>query len=495
MTCSNRQIRKLRQYVKQYTLEVSATKSGMSMNTARKYIKQSGRATQVEERRGRHKNSPFEDIWHEISNLLCCSPGLEAKTLLQWLIAREPERFQWSQLRTLQRRIKDWRVTDGPGKEIIFPQIKIPGKQSQSDFTNMNNLNITIDNKDFPHLLFHFMLPYSRWETVSVCFSESFDSLSEGFESAVWELGSVAREHRVDNLAAATHRSGNSRAFNDNWIEVMKYYGVKSTKNNPGIAHENGSVEKSHDLLKKAINQQLLIKGTRNFSSLDDYKEFLKHVCDSRNSVRKELLSEEIKYLLPLPDCKWEGPKFINPKVTPFSTIQVMKGTYSVPSRLIGIDLKVYVYPKVVDIYYGNKKILSVTRLLNDQGENINYRHVVSHLLRKPGAFKNYLYREHLFPRLIFRKTYDVLLEKTPSKSSKHYLEILHLAAIGNEGDVAAALELLLEDKKLPVSKNVKALLDMIEPKPPVVEVMEPNLNQYDQLVKNTEVRTDATIH
>ncbi len=495
MTCTSQQKTKLFKFIRQHTLEVAAAKAGMAMNTARKYLRQKGKHPEIAERRGRHKNSVLDDIWEEISNLLSCSPGLESKTIMGWLVAREPNVYKWSQLRTLQRRVREWHLTEGPDKEIFFPQTKYPGKQSQSDYTNMNSLNITIDGKAFPHLLFHFILPYSRWETVSVCYSESFDSLTSGFEEAVWELGGLAKNHRTDNLTAATHKFGNSREFNEKWLEVMMHYGIKPSRNNPGKSNENGSIEKSNDLYKKTINQQLLMRGHRNFSTISEYNEFLSIVTDSRNAVRKKSLAEEMKYLLPLPEWRWDAPKLIVPKVSSFSTIQVFTGTYSVPGRLIGTDVKVYVYPKFIHVYCGNKKILSMPRLKNDVGECINYRHVIHMLLRKPGAFEDYMYRDALFPRLIFRRCFDVLTQRQPKKANKSYLEVLHLAAINNEGDVAAAIELLLEDKSLPTLKNIKELLDIPTTEIPIVEVLAPNLNQYDELISHTEVIANETFH
>jgi len=484
---------------KTHSLEIAAAKAGMNVKTAQKYLKEnrdnSNYDSQLKERHWRTREDAFDDVWPEICEMLKNSPGLQAKTLMIFLIRNNPEQFNMTMLRSLQRRIKHWRIVDGPDKEVIFRQILEPGRQSQSDCTVMNSLGITIAGKAFPHMLFHFMLPFSRWETVSICFSESFDSLSQGYESAVWELGAVAGEHRTDNLTAATHHEGgNKRAFNERWKDLLKHYRVSPSRNNPGISHENGSVEKSNHLTKTAVDQQLMLRGSRDFSSQDEYAVFLREVVRCCNHGRQGRLEEEFKYLNDLPERRWNAPYIVLAQVSPSSIVNISKGVYSVPSRLIGCSVQGYVYPKTIELYYGNRKIQTMERLPEIGGESIDYRHIVGHLLRKPGAFAHYQYREWLFPRLIFRKTYDALIATDPANGHKHYLNILKLAAIGNEQDVSIALEILLEDKICPTADGVKSMLDIPLSGVPVVTIIQPELDQYDSLLSGLEVY-DASIH
>jgi hypothetical protein len=344
------------------------------------------------------------------------------------------------------------------------------------------------------HFVFESALPYSRWETVSICFSESFDSLSNGYETAVWELGGAISEHRTDNLTAATHAFGNGREFNQRWEECLGHYGVKPSRNNPGVSHENGSVEKSHDLFKNAVDQQLLLRGSRDFSSVPNYELFLNQIKDGRNKGRKQRLIEELAKLLSLPERRWDAPQIEPVRVSPCSTIQVLKGTYSVPSRLIGHALEAYVYPSKIVVYYGNHQVQTMPRLPKEGGKAINYRHVIKNLLRKPGAFENYQYRECLFPRLVFRKAYDVLKAHSIRQGHKCYLEVLNLAAIGNEGDVAIAVELLLESGEVPLPDTVRKILKTPGYIVPIVKIQPPNLAQYDTLLQHMEA-PHATVH
>ena len=347
----------------------------------------------------------------------------------------------------------------------------------------MNSLGIHVAGEAFPHLLYHFMLPYSRWETVKVCYTESFDTLTAGYDAAVWTLGAVAPEHRTDNLSAATHRFGNSRAFNDDWTRFLAHYGAKPSRNNPGEGHENGSVEKSHDLFKSAAEQQLLLRGSRDFTVLTEYETFLGQITKRRNQGRLARLAEDVEKFLPLPARRWQASRTLSVRVSPASTISVLKGVYSVPSRLIGYTLTVDIHADRLEVRYGHRLIESLPRLTNDRGAAIYYRHVIAYLVRKPGAFAHYQYRESLFPRVVFRKAYDTLLAKSPARGHVHYLKLLHLAAMNSESDVATAIDVLLDAGEAPLPESVKALLDLPSASPPTVHVSSPSLSSYDALL------------
>ncbi len=409
--------------------------------------------------------------------------GLEAKTLMDWLLATYPGRFQTGQVRTLRRRIHDWRVLEGPErKEVMFAQTILPARQSQSDYTHCDKLEVTIAGEAFPHMLYHFMLPYSRWEYVWICFSESFETLTTGYGRAVRDLGAVAPEHRTDNLAAAVP-IGEHHTFQVRWRDFLAHFNVVPSANNPRRSNENGSVEKSHDLFKHALDQRMRIRGSRDFSSIEAYEQFLKDACNERNRLRSERLEEEMKLLVALPEIEWYEPKQYTVTVSGWSTVSLGGATYSVPSRFIGQKLKALVDHDTVRIYYGKHLILTAPRL-ESGGRVINYRHIIFHLLRKPGAFRNYQYREELFPRTVFRRAYDALLSHDDEKADKEYLRILNSAALDGEDKVAAALELLLQTDAIPrcdrVSQLCKSKTDI-----PSIHVASPNLKGYDSLLNS----------
>ncbi len=468
-----------------HTQEMAGMKAGVDSKTARKYIKVGKLPSECkQEREWRTKADIFEAVWPQLQAMLKASPGLEAKTLLEWLILqnREPL-FQMKQLRTLQRKVREWRALYGNDKEVMFSQTIHPGRQSQSDYTCMNSIGVTIAGIPFSHLLFHFMLPYSRWEAVMICYTESFESLTAGYSAAVWDLGAVAPEHRTDNLSAATHRVGAGRDFNERWSDFLAYHRVKPSRNNPGEGHENGSVEKSHDLFKKNVVQDLLLRGSRNFVSLEEYKAFIEKIKERRNHSRKARLAKELDVLLALPERQWQSVRTICVTVNPMSMIAVLGCVYSVPARLIGFGVFVDIYPDRLEVRYGKQIVETITRLQEAHGASVNYRHVIGYLLRKPGAFAHYQYREHLFPRVVFRKAYDALLEHSSTRGHKDYLKVLHLSAITSESEVSAALEILLEAGQAPLLDALKVLLDVPLSKIPSVRIDAPRLSAYDTLL------------
>ncbi|MBK7418052.1 MAG: IS21 family transposase [Nitrospira sp.] len=243
-------------------LSTAAMRAGMSENTARRYRTGPLPSQRKAPRQYRTRPDPLAVVWPEIEALLVQAPGLEATTIFETLRGRPEGPLTDGQLRTLQRRIRRWRATHGPEREVMFPQIHRPGEYAQSDFTAMGALGITLNGQPFDHLFYHFVLPYSNWETGALCVSESFEALIAGFQAAVWELGRVPALHRTDNLSAATHdlREG-GRTFNERYRQVLDHYGVRPDANMPGRGHENGDVEQAHHRFKRAVEQALLLRG------------------------------------------------------------------------------------------------------------------------------------------------------------------------------------------------------------------------------------------
>ena len=279
---------------------------------------------------------------------------LSATTILEWLDERYPGRFGRSQLRTLQRRTRDYRALHGPDREVYFQQDHPPGREAQVDFTHCTELGVTIGGEPFRHLLFHLVLSHSGWRYAEVCFGETFGALVQGLQGALWELGGVPRVVRTDNLSAATHDLKNSsgRAVNARYEAVLTHYGVESTRINPRSSHENGVVEQGHRRLKNALDQALILRGSRDFESEDEYRQFVRGVVDRRNRLVDSKLKAERRHLRPLPPAP--VPEYANYRcrVRRWSTIRVANRTYSVPSRLIGMEVDVRVYADHIEVYY-----------------------------------------------------------------------------------------------------------------------------------------------
>ena len=258
---------------------------------------------------------PFDGVWEEeILPLLRgeAAGRLRATTIIDWLEEKFPGRFSASQLRTLQRRLQDWRALNGPDQEVYFPQEHPPGREAQLDFTHCNSLGVTVGGRPYRHLLFQLVLSHSGWRYAEVATGETFLALKQGLQNALWELGGAPRVIRSDNTSAATHemRRSRGRALNDSYAELLDHYGLESTRINSGESHENGVAEQAHFRLKDAIDQALMLRGSRDFSSLDEYTCFIRKVVDRRNRLVQEKLEQERPHLRPLPPAP--VPEYVN---------------------------------------------------------------------------------------------------------------------------------------------------------------------------------------
>lgn len=467
------------------TLAVSAAKAGMCEKTARKYLKGGRLPSQMKtERSWKTRKNPFEEVWPEIEQILSVDESLLATTIFDYLCREYPGKFQEGQLRTLQRKMKRWKAVKGPVKEVIFPQERHPGIQCQSDFTCMNSLNVQIANQPFDHMLYHFVLPYSNWEWGEVCFSESLEALRSGLQGALWTLGGVPKEHRTDNLGAAIKNQGDHKEFTANYQGLVDHYQMKPTRNYPGNSHENGDVEQSHYRLKQALDQEMRLRGSRNFPDRESYTRFIEEVMIRRNKGRTQRFAEEIKVLGKLPARRLDDFTTETVRVSKFSTISVRRNTYSVDSRLIGHGVKVKIYADTLEIWYGQQNVCQLPRLRGRGNHKINYRHIIDSLVKKPGAFANYRYQQDLFPRFVFRLVYDWLKNNRSAKAESEYLKILHLAAKNSEEQVDSACKSLIKEGK---PLTYKAVVEKVGKgvSPEELTVVEPkaDLNVYDFLI------------
>ena len=445
---TDKQVRRLFALVKtERNQEIAAAKAGMDAKTARKYLRLGQLPTELPVvPRGRMRPDPFAVVWEEVRQLLQVNAGLEAKAVFEYFQRCYPGQFADGQVRTFQRRVKAWRATEGPSKEVFFAQRHLPGRLSASDFTHMEELGITIQGQSFPHLIYHLVLTYSNWEAGTVCFSESFESLCEGLQNAVWELGKLPQRHRTDRLSTAVNNMTNPAEFTDRYQALLRYYRLEGEKTQARQANENGDIEQRHFRFKRAVEQELLLRGSRDFGSVDDYKRFLKMLLERLNAGRRARLAEEMAVMKELPERRMESYKRERVKVDSGSLIYVDRNVYSVPSRLIGEQVEARLYLDRVDVWYGQRKVAEMPRLRGRRKHRVDYRHIIDWLVRKPGAFANYRYRDELFPTSRFRMAFDVLEQRLGARASREYLRILELAAKDSETKVDDALHHLLQE-------------------------------------------------
>jgi hypothetical protein len=460
----------------------------MSEKTARKFRDEDGLPSQKKTTRTyRTRNDPFEAVWDDVQQRLEIEPRLKAKTLFEWLQQLHPGEFSDSTRRTLERRVNKWRSLHGPGKTVFFSQEHHPGRLAASDFTVCNELGVKIAGHCFDHTFFHCVLTYSNVESVSLCFSESFESLSTGIQKAFWEFGGVPERHRSDSLAAAVRNHTSRKEFTERYAALMDYYHCEAERTNARCANENGDVESSNGHLKDRIEQALLLRGSRNFATREQYVVFVEALIKRANDNRRKKFLDDLAHLNRLPDQQLDTDDTIKGvRVSSSSTINVRTNTYSVPSRLIDQLVDLRIGAEQITVTHCGHVIQTMPRLVGKKLAAINYRHIIDSLVRKPGAFANYRYREEMFPTSGFRMAWDSLRVAHSEKvADKMYLQILQLAAQESQDAVADALRHLLATEYTIDVERVRALVaDAASiPAPTDIQVEAPDLCDYDSLL------------
>jgi len=482
------------------SLAASARMTLMSEKTARKYRDDERLPSERKTARDyRTRVDPFEEVWDEVQQRLEAEPKLKAKTLFDWLQQDYVGRFSDSTRRTFERRVAKWRSLHGPGKAVFFSQIHHPGTLAASDFTVCNELRVTIAGARFDHTLYHCVLTYSNVESVSLCFSESFEALSAGIQKAFWEFGGVPQRHRSDSLAAAVRNHSSRKTLTDRYATLMQHYDCEAERTNARCANENGDVESANGHIKDRLDQALLLRGSREFSSREEYMSFVEQIISRANANRQQRFAEEQACLGRLPDERLDTDDMLHGvRVSKSSTIQVRTNTYSVPSRLIGQLVDVRVAAEQITVTHQGYVIQIMPRLVGKHQAAINYRHIIDSLVRKPGAFANYRYREEMFPTSGFRMAWDMLREKHTEKvADKMYVQILELAAHESQDAVADALRhLIAAGEAIDVERIRTLVMDATSVRPVTdVEVEPPDLSDFDSLLTtfDKESLNDAT--
>ena len=444
---------------KSNTPTVAAAKSGFSTATAYRIEADLRTPASAPSPRKRRRPDPLGELFHtEIEPLLRASPALRAVAIYDEMRRRHPE-LPPGIRRTIERRVRTWRAVHGPEQDVIFRQTHVPGQLGLSDFTDMNPLGISIAGEALPHRLYHFRLAYSGFAHAHIVLGgESFVALAEGLQNALWVLGGAPREHRSDSLSAAfrNHDSSSRADLTQRYEALCAYYGMTPSRNNRGVAHENGAVEGPHGHLKRAINDALLLRSSRDFADLDTYRRFIDELVSRRNKQLRTAIEAERAELLELPPRRTDDFEESLVTVTSTGGFTLRRVFYSVPSRLIGHRLRVRLYDDRLKVFVGSTPLMTLrrgrTQKRGKHGHVVDYHHVIHALRRKPMALLNLVYRDQLFPRIAYRRTFDVLLEQGDERyACRVMVALLFLAhERGCEAALAEQLDHELAAKQLP---------------------------------------------
>jgi hypothetical protein len=488
---TDRQMRLYMSYRETETAAIAAAKAGFSATTAYRLEQDRRLPSQKQAPRGRRRRDPLAAVWDsEVVPLLKGLPGLRPVAIFEEICRRHPE-ISTGIRRTLERRIRGWRALNGPDRDVIFRQEHPPGRLGLSDFTDMRDFGVSIAGMPLDHRLYHFRLAFSGWEHGHVVLGgESFVALAEGLQNALWALGGAPSQHRSDSLSAAFRNlDDDTRQDQTRRYEALcAHYLMEPTRNNRGVAHENGSIESPHGHLKQAIQDALLLRGSRDFGTLDAYRRFIDEIVGRRNARNAKRLGLERAALQALPARRTTDYEETIVTVTSTSGFTLRKVFYSVPSRLIGHRLRVRLYDDRLECFLGATPLMTMRRgrphPSGKHGHVVDYRHVIHALRRKPMALLNLVYREQLFPRRPYRRAFEALLagdsERPACRTMVGLLALAHERAC--EAELAQAIDIELDAGRLP---DLDALCRRFAPNPdgfPEVTVEQVSLHLYDEL-------------
>lgn len=472
---------------------IAAAKAAISVASAYRIENNRRLPSQKGTVRSRRRPDPLIEVFEtEVVPLLQASPGVRPIAVFEELRRRHPQ-FSPGLRRTLERRIRAWRAAHGPDRDVVFRQVHEPGRLGLSDFTEMGDLGVHVAGVPLKHRLYHFRLACSGFEHAHVILGgESYVALAEGLQNALWTLGGAPREHRSDSLSAAfCNLSRDERLDLTHRYEALcGHYGMEPTRNNRGIAHENGAIESAHGHLKNAIRDALLLRGTRDFDDLAEYRRFVGEITSRQNARHAKRIDAEREHLRPLPPARTTDYEEVLVYVTSCGGFTLRKVFYTVPSRLIGHRLRVRLYDDRLSLLIGGTPLMELRRGRpgpnGKHGHVVDYRHVIHALRRKPMALRNLVYRDQLFPREAYRHTFEWLRERYGERiACKTLVELLFLAhERGCEVELAAILSEGLEAGQLPA---LNALRQRFTPDPqtlPVVSVKLAPLSDYEVLLE-----------
>ena len=473
----------------------AAAKAGISRASAYRIESDSTPPSQKKAPRGRRRPDPLAGIFdEEVIPILKNAPGIRPVAVFEEMLRRHPS-LSLGIRRTLERRIRRWQALHGPEQELIFRQRHEPGRMGLSDFTDMNDLGIVVDGDPLDHRLYHFRLVYSGFAHAHVVLGgESFVALAEGLQNALWSLGGVPAEHRSDSLSAAfrNHDTDTKEDLTTRYELLCDHYGMKPTRNNRGVAHENGAIESPHGHLKRAIKDALLLRGSSAFDSLDAYRAFIDQIIGRQNTRQRERIEAERATLAPLPTLRSDDYEQHSVQVTSTGGFTLKKVFYSVPSQLVGHRLRVRLYDDRLELFVGSSAVETLPRARCDAKGNrthvVNYRHVIHSLRRKPMALASLVYRDQLFPRDAYRQMYERLLSEHGAQSAcKTMVELLAMAhEQGCEAALAAALQVTLQAGELAQLDELRTRFAPKAETLPTVKVDLPSLCGYDALLNTS---------
>lgn len=481
--------------------ETAAACAAISERSGRR-IEKGERQSIPGERHWRTREDPLEAIWEkELVPLLEREPQLTGLTLWEYLEDEHAGQFPFRVLRTLQRRVKHWKATQGPDKVVIFRQSVPAGQQGLSDFSHPAT-DITLQGEVFAHLLYQFRFAYSGWRYVQIVLGgESYSALADGLQSALSLAGGSPVEHRTDSLSAAFVNQTEEQQLTQSYEALCAHYNLRATRNNRGVSHENGAIECAHGSFKRRLDQALKLRGSRDFANRKDYQAFLDKVTERLNKRCQSRFKDEQSALQALPHERFMDYSELSLKVTRSSTLEVKKVLYTVPSRLIGENVRVHIYHDRLVFFVGQTLTCTLPRVYPTAGQErarcIDYRHLIHSLSAKPQAFRFLQFRNELLPTATYRQLWQYCDQQFDARDACKWIVGVLRIALEHDCEERLGHELLAKVDNHQPLPTLKALQERhLGRQPvPIIPARQQDLASYDHLLQGDWQRTEAVGH
>lgn len=486
------------------TQQTAAAKAGFSERSGGRIETGVHQPHKGQPRDWRTRADPLAEVWNsELEPMLQREPKLEAMTLFEYLQEHYPGQYQ-NVLRTVQRRVSEWKAQHGVPPELMFQLRHNPGEMGLSDFTQLKGVTITIAGMPYEHLLYHYRLAYSGWQYVQIIEGgESFIALAEGLQNALFACGGVPKEHRTDSLTAAYHNSGGKHKLTQRYAALCAHYQIRSSRNNTGVAHENGAIESPHGYFKRRLVQQLYLRGSFDFATIAEYAAFIRVVVEKLNAKCSQKFTIEQSQLQPLPKYRFADYEILSVRVSCRATVDLKSVLYTVPERLVGRQLTVHLYHNRWVGYLGQQTVVEQPRLSSARTGTgrrvraINYRHLVEGLRKKPRALLYCTWQQEILPNDQYRAIWQQMLDTFERDSAARIMvEALYIAATQDkETAVGEYLQTQLAANGLSLTALQQHFqLASVLP-PPEVAVSQHPLSSYDQLFAYEHLNAPAATH
>ncbi len=488
---ADQQVKKLfSEYAKEHNCRRSALKSDICAKTARKYLRAGRLPSEMRKaHRWRTRADPFAELHEEINGILDINEQLPATEVLSTLQRRYPGRVRDGQLRTMQRRLRTWRAVH-VSKEVFFEQVYEPGEWLQVDWTRADGLRVTIAGDRFEHKLCHAMFPFSNWEWATPCTSENFASLQSLLRQIANHADGLPDALQMDNSCTITHRVGAERVFNHPFQALLDHNSLTARTINIRKPHENGVIESAHRHFIRCVDAALSIRNSRDFDSVDQYNAFLTRLLHGRNAARQEAWSREKRSLHTVPKHGLPDVEIAPRRVNSGSLVSIDNGCYSVPSSYIGERLSCRIGLERIELFYADELLRSIPRAYDGE-HRIDWRHLIGWLVRKPGAFGHYKYRDAFFPAEPYRAVYARIVQADPAdahNADKRYLALLSAAAQLEDPLIETAFELLTDGPDVPDARLLPGCVQPLIRNAPADLLNAFTLTSFTHLLADTTV-------